>query len=139
MEELMLTSGASAGLFLAVSLLADKNCIVYIESPTYFIILRILKDLGIGSDRLVPIPMTPDGMDVDYLEDQLAKQPHTCLDPERYLAFVYSVSTYHNPTGVSLEAANAKKLIRLARKFDFLVICDDVYNLLCYNGVSVYL
>ena len=70
----MLTSGASAGVFLALSVLADKNCIAFVESPTYFILLHMLQDLGIGPDRLVPIPMTPDGLDVNYLEVQLKKR-----------------------------------------------------------------
>jgi len=136
-EELMLTSGASAGVYLAMSVLADKNFIAFVESPTYFILLHMLNDLGVGPNRIIPIPLANDGLDVNYLEKQLKKKKKQSrkskLDSGRYWAFVYSICTYHNPTGVSLSPAKSKKLVRLSRKFNFLIICDDVYNLLHYN------
>jgi len=135
MEDLMLTPGASAGLFFAVSILTDTSkCKVFVESPTYFLVLRVLADLGINSDRIVPVPVDSDGMDVDYLQRQLVTvKPDPARACGKYCSFVYTIPTYHNPTGVCLSPHKSVKLIQLSRRFNFLIICDDVYNLLYYN------
>ena len=138
MEELMLTPGASAGLFYAVAFLVSQNGTAYIESPTYFLALKMIEDLGFDSDRVVPIPMTSDGLDVDYFENQLkSRQKEGASDGDRYSSFLYTIPAYHNPTGVTLSPAKSKKLVKLSRQFDFLIIADDVYNLLSYSGASL--
>merc|ERR1712029_55184 len=97
MEDLMLTPGASAGLFFAVSILTDTSkCKVFVESPTYFLVLRVLADLGINSDRIVPVPVDSDGMDVDYLQRQLVTvKPDPARACGKYCSFVYTIPTYH--------------------------------------------
>jgi len=135
MEELMLTSSASAGLFYAVARLVSQNGTAYVESPTYFLASKVIADLGFNSDRVVPIPMTSDGLDVDYLENQLKSQQNKegASDGDRYSSFLYTIPVHHNPTGVTLSAAKSQKLVKLSRQFDFLIIADDVYNLLSYS------
>ena len=93
-EELMLTSGASAGLTLIVNILMDSNCVVFVESPTYFLVLKMLKDLGITNDRIVPVPMDADGMDVEYLEQKVQDQHYRY--PELEIASMKSYSTLLN-------------------------------------------
>ena len=113
------------------------------ESPTYFLVLRILADLGMTTDRIVPVPVDSDGMDVDHLERLLLERqllkddfffPEE-MDPEKYSAFVYSIPTFHNPTGACLSPQKAARLIDLSRRFNLLIVCDDVYNLLYYGDV----
>jgi len=137
-EELMLTSGASAGLTLIVNILMDSNCVVFVESPTYFLVLKMLKDLGITNDRIVPVPMDADGMDVEYLEQKVQDQHYRSdvCSADRYWGFVYSVPTFHNPTGACLSSSKARKLVSLSRQYNFLIVCDDVYNLLYYYDVE---
>jgi len=133
MEELMLTSSASAGLFYAVAVLVSQNGTAYVESPTYFLASKVIADLGFNSDRVVPIPMTSDGLDVDYFENQLKIRQKKEEEGGRYSSFLYTIPVHHNPTGVTLSAAKSEKLVKLSRKFDFLIIADDVYNLLSYS------
>ena len=50
--------------------------------------------------KAVPIPIQNDGMDLEYLEQELEKLPNTEVTAKRpYRAAVYLISTHHNPTG----------------------------------------
>lgn len=45
----------------------------------------------------------------------------------------YTMPTYHNPTGIVFTNEVNSSLVQLARKYDCLIACDDVYNLLSYD------
>jgi 2-aminoadipate transaminase len=49
-------------------------------------------------------------------------------------SFLYTIPFYHNPTGAVLPADRCKRLIELARQFDFSIISDEPYNLLGFAG-----
>ncbi|CAD7952562.1 unnamed protein product [Amoebophrya sp. A25] len=49
---------------------------------------------------------------------------------QEYRAMVYCIPSFHNPTGTVMSHAKRVKLVELARKWDLLVFCDDVYELL---------
>ena len=46
---------------------------------------------------------------------------------------LYTVPTYHNPTGASLALARRSALVDLAAAEDLLIVEDDVYRELSYN------
>ena len=139
-QELMLTSGASMGFFIATAILLskDKSTVIFVESPTYFLVLNMIKDHGF--QNIIPIQMMDDGVDTDMLEDAIKKQvdKYDIRDKPKatdtFWAMFYTIPTYHNPTGVCLSDTKCKKIIGLARKYNILVICDDVYNLLHYSS-----
>ena len=141
-KNLFLTGGASAGFFLSTAILLskDQSAVIFIESSTYFLVLRMIKDHGY--ENIIPIPMQDDGVDVDVLEDAMKKE-FDRLDiknrgeKERFWAMFYTIPTYHNPTGSCLSDSKCKKVIQLSRKFNVLVVCDDVYNLLHYENESI--
>jgi len=131
-EELVTTSGATSGLQLLATVLLDKNGIVFVEDPTYFISSSILaKDLGL---KVVPVPMAEDGIDMEELKKavQREKTGGVC-EQDRFWAMVYTIPTYHNPTGKTMSPEKGRMLIELASQEKMLVVCDDVYNLLTYS------
>ena len=137
-KSLLLTNGASAGFFLATAILLpkDKSTVIFVESPTYFLVLKMIQDHGF--QNIIPIPMQDDGVDTEFLHDSIKKEYDRLdivnkSDTEKFWAMFYTIPTYHNPTGVCLSAAKCHKVIHLARKFNLLIICDDVYNLLHYK------
>ena len=87
------------------------------------------------------MPMDNDGsgVDLDVLEAKIKadyeSRPRD-LENNKFWAMFYTIPTFHNPTGVVLSPEKSKKLIQLARKYDFLILCDDVYNLLHYGPGS---
>ena len=139
-KNLMLTSGASMGFFLATAILLskDKSTVIFVESPTYFLVLNMIRDHGF--QNIIPIKMADDGVDMEMLENAIKKQfkkyheEETCGTKGKFWAMFYTIPTYHNPTGVCLSDSKSKRVIQIARQYDVLVVCDDVYNLLYYSG-----
>jgi 2-aminoadipate transaminase len=75
---------------------------------------------------MVGIPLDADGMDTGELERRLEAglRPVLC----------YLNPTFQNPTGATLSLERRQHLVELARRFDFLVIEDDPYGELRYDG-----
>jgi dihydrodipicolinate reductase len=57
-------------------------------------------------------------------------------DPTFRPKFVYCIPAFHNPTGYSLSVSRRAHLCCLAAEFDFMVLADEVYQLLAFNGVE---
>ena len=129
---LVLTTGATNGLFVACSLLLDRNAVIFVENPTYFIALEILsKDLGF---RVVPIPMTSEGIDYKAFEEKVKEEKMiSVVDSDKFWSMLYVIPNYHNPTGITYAKATCTELLRVCQANNVLAFCDDVYNLLSYQ------
>jgi DNA-binding transcriptional MocR family regulator len=126
-EELLITAGNSQALDQFCSLHTRPGDAVLVESPTYHLAVKILRDHPL---ELVPVPLDREGLRIDALEGALSALRREGRRPR----FLYTVPTYHNPTGVCLSAERRRALIDLAVAEDFLVIEDDVYRELSYDG-----
>src|SRR5436853_7050221 len=74
--------------------------------------------------------MYSDGMRIDLLEESLDR-----LETEgRRPKFVYTVPTFQNPAGVTLSAPRRQRLVEIARERELLVLEDNPYGLLRYEG-----
>jgi len=79
---------------------------------------------------VVQISMDDDGMRVDELEETLAR-----LDREgRRPKFIYTIPTFQNPAGVTMSLPRRKRLVEVARERELLVLEDNPYGLLRYEG-----
>ncbi|CAH1786001.1 unnamed protein product [Owenia fusiformis] len=134
-SSLYLTTGASQGLYLTASLLFNTGDTVFIEDPTYFIAINLLRDdLGLN---VVPVPTDDKGLLVDefekLLELHLSSSTNAMTSPKMFRSMLYFIPTYNNPKGGCLPPDRCEKLVALARKFNTLLFCDDVYNILYYE------
>lgn len=118
---LMITGGASQALDLICTHFARSGDTVLVEEPTYFLALRIFAERGL---KVVAAPTGPEGLDLDRLEDVLKRERP---------AFLYTVPTFQNPSGVTLSQERRADLVQLAREYDFFVVADEVYHLLNYG------
>lgn len=156
-DAINLTNGASYGaqtaLQQATAAQVGFTKRAFIITPTYFLINAIFHDAGFYN-KLTAIPESPvDGVDLHYLESQFEKydknepdvdqavvdQMLGVSDPKRkvYKFVIYLVPTFSNPIGSSMSLEKRKKLLELARKYDALILCDDVYDLLDYRNGTV--
>jgi 2-aminoadipate transaminase len=71
--------------------------------------------------EVVGVPVDGAGLDVAALERELAK---------RKPRLVYTIPAFHNPTGQVLDRARRERLVALSREHGFLIIADEVYQLL---------
>lgn len=125
--ETYICPGASPGLEQAAALLAEPGDVVLVEAPTYHFALQIL---GGHPVELRGIPIDDDGLIVDALREELI----ALRGAGRRARFLYTIPTYHNPTGVSLAPARRTALVELAAAAGLLVVEDDVYRELPYDG-----
>lgn len=121
-EEVMITSGAQHGLDLALRLLAPSGSRVVVERPTYSAAIPLLALHGV---EVVEVPMTTEGMDLDRLEDVLASQ---------HPALVYTVPTFHNPTGITTAQAHRERLLALAERHGVPLLEDGFEEEMKYFG-----
>ena len=127
--EIMITGGSSHGLDQLCTLCTQPGDIVLVESPTYHLAVRILRDHPL---QLVPVPADEHGVQVEAVAATLA-----ALQREGWRArMLYTVPTFHNPTGVSLSMERREALVALAAEHGLLIVEDDVYRELAYNGAA---
>ena len=122
LDDLFMTAGASDALDLICTLFTRPGEVIYAEEPSYFLALRIFSDHGL---TVRGVPIDDAGMDIDVLEAMLATESPRLL---------YTIPTFQNPTGVTLSAARRQRLVELAEKHDFLIVADEVYQLLNYTA-----
>jgi len=115
--ELMITSGGIDCMELLAKSYVDPGDVVVVEAPTY--LGAIMAFRGYEAD-VRGVAMDDDGMRVDLLGDLLAGG----LRPK----IVYTIPDYQNPTGLSMNAERRHELVRLARRYGFLILEDVAYR-----------
>jgi 2-aminoadipate transaminase len=119
----VVTSGSLQGFVFLAERLVQPGARVLVEAPTYDRPLKILKRLGA---EIVGLPMDDDGLQIDALERALAKGEKP--------AFLYTIATFQNPSGRTLSEERRRRIAELAREHDLLVLEDDPYGLVRYEG-----
>ncbi|WP_209477283.1 aminotransferase-like domain-containing protein [Thermococcus stetteri] len=128
--EIMIVAGSQQALDLIGRVFINPGDIVVVEGPTY---LAALQAFNYYEPEFISIPMDHDGMRVDLLEEKLEE-----LEKQgKRIKFVYTVSTFQNPMGVTMSVDRRKKLIELAKEYDFLIVEDNPYSELRYSGEPV--
>jgi DNA-binding transcriptional MocR family regulator len=119
---IFITNGSLQGfVFLAQRLAVGKR--VLVERPTYDRPLKILREIGAD---VVGLHCDDEGLDPDALEEALK-------DGEKP-AFVYLIPTFQNPSGRTLSEERRRRIAELAREHDVLVLEDDPYSLVRFDG-----
>lgn len=122
-DQVLITNGSQQALDMLGKLLIDTDAYVAVEEPTYLGALQAWRPYG---PRFYTLPIDQDGLDVNALEQLLAggAQPR----------FLYLVSCFQNPTGVTLIPQRRRKLLEIAARYRLPIIEDDPYGELCYDG-----
>lgn len=114
-DAILVTYGASHAIDLIVRTLTEPGDVVLVEDPVYYLMLDHLREAGV---RIVPVPRTPEGPDLEALEA-------ACRQHRPKLFFIQPL--LHNPTGWSATPASLHRVLELAERFDFLIAEDDIY------------
>jgi DNA-binding transcriptional MocR family regulator len=123
-SRVLLTNGSLQGfVFLAEHLVAQGKTRVLVESPTYDRPLLILRKLGA---EIVPLALDDDGLDPAALERALDDGPEP--------AFLYTIPTFQNPSGLTLSTERRKRVAEIAAARNLLVLEDDPYGLIRFDG-----
>ena len=124
-SRVLLTNGSLQGFAFLARHFAGAGGRVLVEAPTYDRPLKILDELGV---EVTAVPQDDDGLDLDVLEREL----RTGARP----AFLYTIPTFQNPSGRTLPAERRRRLVELAREHELLVLEDDPYGLVRFEGTA---
>jgi 2-aminoadipate transaminase len=130
-EELMITAGACQAIDLIARILLDEQSVVVVEAPTYMEALEIFQNY---TKQIISIPIDEEGLQTEQLEAILQERKDTGLPLPRLL---YTIPTFHNPTGTTMSLERRKHLIALSVEYDFVILEDDAYGELAFDGNPV--
>jgi 2-aminoadipate transaminase len=122
-DEILITNGCQQSLDLIRRVFVGPGDEVALENPTYPGALSVF--CGSNASKFISIPVADRGMDLDALEDILSR---------RRPKLIYTVPTYQNPTGATMDMAARQRLLGLAVKHRVAIIEDDIYSELRYDG-----
>ncbi len=124
-DEILITNGCQQSLDLIHRILVRPGDEVAIENPTYPGAINVFCG---NHAKCIGIPAGERGLDLDVLEDILA---------QRRPRLIYTVPSFHNPTGVTMDTGSRRRLIELAARYRVPIIEDDIYRELRYDGADL--
>lgn len=130
-ENVLIVNGAKHGLDLACRVFVEPGDVVIVTNPAYMTALHILR--GFQVDWLT-VRQDDEGLDTAELEKKLLAMESAGKPLPKLL---FDVPDFHNPTGITMSAARRKKLVELAKRFNFVIVEDDPYRKVRFEGVGV--
>lgn len=127
-DEVIMVNGAKHGIELVCRLLLDEGDTIAVTAPTYFTAIPIFRSFGAS---FLEVPQDAEGMDVDALEQSLAR---LAREGRALPKLVYNVPEFHNPTSVSMSRQRREALVDLARRHGVFVLEDSPYRKICFEG-----
>ncbi|KAK8060794.1 hypothetical protein PG996_010724 [Apiospora saccharicola] len=156
-ERIAVSGGASQSVACILQSFTDPayTRAVWMVSPCYFLACPIFADAGLGgAGKLRSVPEDEEGIDLEFLEAGLRKsaeedaaargdkaENEKCFkdpgpDRKLYRHVIYCVPSFSNPSGKTMSRRRREGLLGLARRYDALVICDDVYDMLQWQPTT---
>src|SRR4051794_24998895 len=129
-DEVLVTTGGQQVIDLVCKTLIDPGDVIVAEAPTY---PGAVPTFCSYQADVVQISLDADGMRIDELELTLDR-----LETEgRRPKFIYTVPTFQNPAGTTMSLPRRQRLVEVARERELLVLEDNPYGLLRYEGDSL--
>ncbi len=123
----MIVAGSTHAVDMLARLYAGAGSVVLVEAPTYVDSLHVFRDHHV---ELHAVPMDEDGLIPGELEKRVIQLQERGTPP----CMLYTIPNFHNPTGRTLSEARRVEIVRLARQYNFLIVEDDVYRDLPFEG-----
>lgn len=123
----LITTGGQQAIDLVTKTFVDPGDVVLAEGPAY---AGALTTFSSYQTDVRHVPMDSDGLVIEELEtmlDELASEG-------RRAKFLYAVPNFSNPGGTTLALERRRRLVEVAAARDLLVVEDNPYGLLRYEG-----
>lgn len=125
-DDVIIVSGGQQGIDLCSKSLINPGDGVVCEEPSFIGGLNCFRSYNA---ELFGVPVLDDGLDTDRLEE-LVKE-------HKNIKLLYTISTFQNPSGITISLEKRKKILELAEKYDFLIYEDNPYGELRFSGEEV--
>jgi methionine aminotransferase len=122
--EVTITAGATQGLYTAISAFVKEGDEVIIIEPAYD---SYSPAVELAGGKCVYFQLNPETFSINWAEFQKLINQRTRM---------IIINTPHNPTGSVLSAADMMKLEKLTSKTDIIILSDEVYEHIIFDGLE---
>jgi 2-aminoadipate transaminase len=129
-ENIMITSGSQQALDAVGKIFLNPGDIALVGLPSYLGGINAFRSY---EANLVGIPLDKDGMRVDLLEEKIKE----LIKQDMSVKFIYAIPTFQNPAGTVMPESRRKKLVEIAHEYNLIIIEDDPYGKIRYDGSAV--
>src|SRR5436305_323496 len=126
-DDVIVTTGGQQAIDLVTRALIDPGDVIVAEGPTY---PGAVPSFSSYQADVVQIDMDSDGMRIDLMEETLDRLERDGKRPK----FIYTVPSFQNPAGVTMSLPRRKRLVEVANDREILVLEDNPYGMLRYEG-----
>jgi 2-aminoadipate transaminase len=126
-KELMVTTGSQEALDLIARIFIDPGDVIIVGSPTY---LSALSAFQTCEPDIREAMLDKDGM----IPEELEKVVKQVLNDGKNVKFVYVIPSFQNPTSSMMPMERREELVKLAKKYDFLIVEDNPYGYISFEG-----
>jgi 2-aminoadipate transaminase len=130
LHDILITSGSQQALSLAALCFLDPGDTYLTSVPAY---LGAIQAFSAFEANCESIPMNAEGIDIDSLRRNIERLRRTGINPK----FIYTVPTFQNPSGETMSVGHRKDLLDIASEYDFLIIEDDPYGEIFFEGDAI--
>lgn len=125
-DDILITSGAQQIMDLASKAICNEGDTIICEAPSFIGSLNTFRSYKCN---LKGVELEDDGMNIEMLEK--------ALQTEENVKFIYTIPNFQNPSGVTTSLEKRKAIYELAKKYKVLIIEDNPYGDLRYEGEAV--
>jgi len=129
-ENIVVANGSGHALSLAFSAFVDPGDPVISEAPTFSGSLNTIRRHG---PEILDVPVDGEGIVTDAVRARL----QTLRRQGRRCKLIYTIVNFQNPSGPSQSLRRRRELIRLAHEYDTLILEDDAYGELRFEGETL--
>ncbi|MBN1247575.1 MAG: PLP-dependent aminotransferase family protein [Anaerolineae bacterium] len=124
-DNILITTGSQQALDLIGKVFVDPGSAILTGRPTY---LGAIQAWRAYQAEFFTVPLDDGGMRVDLVEDIVKETP---------VRYLYVLPNFHNPAGTTLTEERRHALVDIARRHDLVIIEDDPYGALRYEGEDI--
>ena len=129
-DNVVITTGSQQALDLVTQLFIEPGDVILAESPSYVGALGVfnayqadVRHVGLDDQGLIP--------------EEFASAVEQARGEGKRIKYLYTIPNFHNPAGVSMASPRRKELVELCRKYGVLILEDNPYGLLGFEGQTM--
>ncbi len=126
-DDVVVTVGSQQALDLITRIFIDPGDVVLAEGPSY---VGALGTFSAYQAKVVHLAMDDQGL----VPESLAQTIYALQAAGNRIKFLYTIPTYQNPAGVTLNEVRRRQVLEICRRAGVLVVEDNPYGLLGFDG-----
>ena len=126
-NHLLIITSSQQGLDLVGKIFIDPGDVVMASRPTYVGAIQAFHSYGA---QMMGIEQDEEGTQTALLEAEIVKLAAKGVKPK----FIYEIPDFQNPSGITMSLKRRKELIRIAEKYDLIIVEDSPYRQLRFEG-----